>query len=270
MIAAEDTLGKLAIVEVGPLPLSRFASLLSPEESAVLRAATHAARTRVSGRTIWNVSSTARGGGVAEMLESLLAYARGGSIDAWWGEDERRDYEATLAPPLTAGLLRTAQSTPGPSTNDRRLPPNRDHEQETVMEQIGSHRSPRVEHARVSDAMNKGIVTCSRDAGLREMGRLMASRHIHSLVVSFGDPERWALVSDVDLAQSAIGRPDATAEDLAVPATGISSEATLSRAIEVMRDQGTSHLIVTDTENGRPTGMISALDIAGIVAWGEG
>ncbi len=137
------------------------------------------------------------------------------------------------------------------------------------MEEIGSYRSPNVEHAHVSDAMNKGVVTCSRGAGLREMGRLMASRHIHSLVISLDGPARWALVSDVDIAQSAIGRPEATAEDLAVAATGISDEATLGRAIDMMRDQGTSHLIVTDTDNGRPTGMISALDIAGVVGWGE-
>jgi CBS domain-containing protein len=138
------------------------------------------------------------------------------------------------------------------------------------MEETGSYRIPTVEHARVSDAMNKAIVTCSPDAGLREMGRLMASRHIHSLVISLGDPARWAIVSDVDIAQAAIARPDATAKDLAVPATGIPNEATLIRAIELMREQRTSHLIVTDTESGRPTGMISALDIAGIVGWGEG
>jgi CBS domain-containing protein len=138
------------------------------------------------------------------------------------------------------------------------------------MEETGSYRTPSVEHARVRDAMNNAIVTCSHDAGLSEMGRLMASHHIHSLVVSLGDPARWALVSDVDIAQAAIGRPDATAEDLAVPATGIPNEATLIRAIEVMREQRTSHLIVTDAENGNPTGMISALDIAGIVGWGEG
>jgi CBS domain-containing protein len=137
------------------------------------------------------------------------------------------------------------------------------------MEKIGSYRTPSVEHARVRDAMNNAIVTCSRDSGLREMGRLMASHHIHSLVMSLGDRTRWALVSDVDIAQAAIGRPDATAEDLAVPATGIVNEASLIRAIEVMREQGTSHLIVTDTLSGEPTGMISALDIAGVVGWGE-
>ena len=139
------------------------------------------------------------------------------------------------------------------------------------MEETGSYRIPSVEHARVSDAMNKAIVTCSPDAGLTtEMGRLMAGHHIHSLVISLGDPARWALVTDVDIAQAAIGRPDATANDLAGPATGIRGDATLIRAIELMREQRTSHLIVTDTESGEPSGMISALDIAGIVGWGEG
>ncbi len=33
---------------------------------------------------MWNVNSTARGGGVAEMLVSLLAYARGATVDARW------------------------------------------------------------------------------------------------------------------------------------------------------------------------------------------
>lgn len=36
------------------------------------------------GRVIWNVNSTAKGGGVAEMLRSLIAYARGGGVDARW------------------------------------------------------------------------------------------------------------------------------------------------------------------------------------------
>jgi CBS domain-containing protein len=138
------------------------------------------------------------------------------------------------------------------------------------MEQTGSYRTPSIEHARVSDAMTKSLVTCPADAGLREMGRLMAGRHIHSLVISSGDPAQWALVTDVDLAHAAIGRPDATASDLAGPATGIDAEATLISAIELMRQQRTSHLIVTDTESGEPAGMISALDIAGIVGWGEG
>ena len=41
-------------------------------------------RARLSGRVVWNVSTTAAGGGVAEMVRSLLAYARGACVDARW------------------------------------------------------------------------------------------------------------------------------------------------------------------------------------------
>ena len=41
-------------------------------------------RQLLEGRTFWNVNSTARGGGVAEMLLSLIGYARGADIDARW------------------------------------------------------------------------------------------------------------------------------------------------------------------------------------------
>jgi CBS domain-containing protein len=138
------------------------------------------------------------------------------------------------------------------------------------MEESGSYRTPSVEHARVSDAMtSKAIVTCSSDAGLREMGRLMSSHHIHSLVTPLGGAAGWGVVSDVDIAMAALSRPEATAGELAAPATGIPRDAPLMRAIEVMRKERTSHLIVADAESGEPTGIISALDIAGIVGWGE-
>ncbi len=37
-----------------------------------------------AGRRVWNINSTGKGGGVAEMLRSLLAYARGAGVDARW------------------------------------------------------------------------------------------------------------------------------------------------------------------------------------------
>jgi trehalose synthase len=43
-----------------------------------------AARTAMTGRVIWHFNSTARGGGVAEMLRSYLAYVRGAGVDARW------------------------------------------------------------------------------------------------------------------------------------------------------------------------------------------
>src|ERR1700684_4678704 len=41
-------------------------------------------RQHLGGRTIWNVSSTATGGGVAEMLHVLLGYAEDLTIPVQW------------------------------------------------------------------------------------------------------------------------------------------------------------------------------------------
>jgi len=43
-----------------------------------------AIRKRLRGRVVWNINSTAAGGGVAEMMQSLLPYVRGAGIDARW------------------------------------------------------------------------------------------------------------------------------------------------------------------------------------------
>ena len=42
------------------------------------------AQEALSGRAVLNVNSTAAGGGVAEMLQTLLAYVRGAGVDARW------------------------------------------------------------------------------------------------------------------------------------------------------------------------------------------
>ena len=79
-------------VEVAAVDPQRFASVLSADQMNALSATIDRARSLFEGRTIWNVNSTAKGGGVAEMLASLLPYARGAGIDARWevigGDDE--------------------------------------------------------------------------------------------------------------------------------------------------------------------------------------
>jgi len=74
----------LSSVDVGASSLERFAAVLHPEQFAELRAGIMQARELFAERTVWNVSSTAHGGGVAEMLHTLLAYARGIDVDARW------------------------------------------------------------------------------------------------------------------------------------------------------------------------------------------
>lgn len=71
-------------VEIGSFDTGRFESVLTTELYEELVDTTVRALDLLDGRTVWNVNSTARGGGVAEMLQSLLAYARGSGVDARW------------------------------------------------------------------------------------------------------------------------------------------------------------------------------------------
>jgi len=71
-------------VEIEARDLSPFAALVGPEKVAELRGAAAQLREQMAGRVIWNVNSTATGGGVAEMLRGLLSYVRGMEVDARW------------------------------------------------------------------------------------------------------------------------------------------------------------------------------------------
>lgn len=111
---------------IPPQPLDRYRALLGDEEFVEIERIAARARHEFSGHAIWHVSSTARGGGVAELLRTLLPYVRGAGIDTRWvvlrdgsdfftitkslhnrlhgsngvgvklGRHERRLYEATL------------------------------------------------------------------------------------------------------------------------------------------------------------------------------
>ena len=78
-----STTGPLTDVPVSAVSPERFRGLLG-DGYAPLEEAVEAARRVLAGRAIWHINSTARGGGVAEMLHSLLAYARGAGVDVRW------------------------------------------------------------------------------------------------------------------------------------------------------------------------------------------
>lgn len=117
-------------VEIEPISLERLAPLLLDERVRALEENVAAAHELLDGRVVWNVNATATGGGVAEMLQALLAYSRGAGVDTRWlvlggsreffavtkrlhnflhgtkgdggdlGEAERAAYEQALAPDI--------------------------------------------------------------------------------------------------------------------------------------------------------------------------
>ena len=75
---------QLRDVEVTAAPLAVLGPLIGRERLARLEAAADLSRARLNGRTVWNVNSTATGGGVAEMLRVLVGYILGAGVDARW------------------------------------------------------------------------------------------------------------------------------------------------------------------------------------------
>jgi trehalose synthase len=71
-------------VEIQPRSPAGFEGVLGTDAYQLLEAAVVRIKRRLGRRIIWNVNSTATGGGVAELLHSLLAYARGLSVDTRW------------------------------------------------------------------------------------------------------------------------------------------------------------------------------------------
>src|SRR5687767_7799375 len=71
-------------VEISPMDTERFRSVLKPGLLEAFERGEEEARELLDGRVVWNVNSTAQGGGVVELLRPLLAYARGAGVDARW------------------------------------------------------------------------------------------------------------------------------------------------------------------------------------------
>jgi CBS domain-containing protein len=139
----------------------------------------------------------------------------------------------------------------------------------------GSYLMPRFENATVGDVMRHGVITCSADTTLRTVARMMSSYHVHAVVVTEDDGEGglspWGLVSDFDILRAAhAGAEELTAGEVSrSPAVMVGPADSLDHAAELMREHGTGHLVVISPSDSRPVGVVSTLDVAGALAWGE-
>jgi CBS domain-containing protein len=139
--------------------------------------------------------------------------------------------------------------------------------------QEGSFLLPRLEHARVADAMRHGVLSCPADASLRDAARMMCSEHVHMiLATSTADGSPVGSLSDSGLLRALLEEESAErslGEVMDRRLETVSSEQPLVVAAELMRDRGTAHLLVRDPRSDAPVGVLSTLDVAGILAWGE-
>lgn len=140
----------------------------------------------------------------------------------------------------------------------------------------GGYLMPSLTNATVGDAMHPGILSCDGDTSLTEVARLMATHHVHCIAVKApshgveGGDLVWGLIFDLDLVQAGMRLgSDQSARALAnEPVMTIRPTTPLRQAGEKMLEHGVSHMIVIDPET-RPIGVLSTLDIIGVLAWAE-
>ena len=126
---------------------------------------------------------------------------------------------------------------------------------------------PGLDRLTVSDAMHRGVVTCSAGAGLAEVAEAMAEHGIHCVVaIDEGPPGQdddrlWGVVSDLDLMRGLRSTMDLDAGNLAdLDIVTVAPDDPLADAADAMLRHGVAHLVVV--ADGRPVGVLSTLDIA--------
>ncbi len=125
---------------------------------------------------------------------------------------------------------------------------------------------------RVAEVMHVGVVSCPGNASLDVVAALMSRERIHCVVIISGscdDASVWGVVSDVDLIAAASVRSLAEQEAAGTamrPAVTIGPEASLDTAARTMTKAGVAHLVVVDSVERRPVGVLSTLDLAGALA----
>ena len=138
---------------------------------------------------------------------------------------------------------------------------------------LGSYLTPSFEHATVGDAMRPWVLSCDPETPLVTVAQRMAGEHVHAIIVlaGVGDPRPYALLTDRDILRAAPRLGDLTAGDIAKEEI-LQARAgePLSEAARRMADHDATHAVVVDDRTGRPVGVLSTLDVAGILGWGRG
>lgn len=126
----------------------------------------------------------------------------------------------------------------------------------------------------VADVMTTGAIDAAPQTPLLEVAARMAERRVHCVIVDGlargrrGAEELvWGIVSDLDLLSAvAAGRLDASAGEMAATEiVTIEPSEPIEQAARLMAQHECTHLVVV-SDDARPVGVLSSLDIAGALS----
>src|SRR5829696_7527560 len=123
-----------------------------------------------------------------------------------------------------------------------------------------------LDRSSVRDAMSLGLFHCAADDEIAVVARTMAEKAIHCVIVAgivsrdrAGEHLSWGIVSDMDLMRAlAPGGEGTTAAEVAgTEIVIVSPRQSLQKAVQLMTEHDTAHLVVVSPDTGRPVGMLS-------------
>jgi CBS domain-containing protein len=143
------------------------------------------------------------------------------------------------------------------------------------MTEMTADAATRLRETRVRDVMTAEIVTCTPDVPLAEVADLMVAHRIHSVVVLAppardprGETAEWSVLCDLDLVAAAPWS-DALAGAgtiAASPRVVVHPDDSLAAAALAMAENATAHVLVVGDAGDEPMGILSALDVARVLA----
>jgi trehalose synthase len=175
-------------IEIQPVPLERLAQLLSKQRAERLFAYQRDAAGLLAGRTVWNINATSKGGGVAEMLQYILAYGRGAGADTRWLVLDG-DHDFFMITKRLHNLLHGSPGDGGPLG-----PPQREH-----FAKVLSFNLPMAEQVvkpgdivLLHDPQTAGLVDGLRRLGARVIWRCHIGRDTSNALTDLG----WSFLRD--------------------------------------------------------------------------
>jgi CBS domain-containing protein len=119
---------------------------------------------------------------------------------------------------------------------------------------------------RIADYMSTTIHSVDIDATLKEAGALLERWQVGCLLVRNGS-RYTGMMTDTDLSRKAVAHgldPSTTPVNACMtkPLIGVEPTDPMSVAIELMKDHGLAHLVVTDANN-----VIGILSLSGVVRY---
>ena len=119
----------------------------------------------------------------------------------------------------------------------------------------------------VADVMHPGIIACAPTASLADVAAALVERRAHTVMVARDGG--WAFVTDMDVVAGALrGEPVPTAGQMASMGLAVVRvDATLELAASMVAESRAGHVVAVDGE-GFPVGVVSTLDLVGVIAAG--